>query len=83
MIKRTKPEPNYQVLEKLEEAVDSSSQFTPEEVALIKRLVEAYKGWLFVGKTGKFIILVLATIAGAIAAYDVIIAKVRLWLTIS
>lgn len=68
-------------LDKLQEMVNNSNQFTPEEVQLAKKLLEAYKGWIFVGRMGKLVILGLAAVAASITAWESILGKVKVWLT--
>lgn len=75
-----KPEDAYQnispeLLQKVQHIVNNSNQLTENETALLKKLLKAYEGWLFVGRIGKVIILALAAIGTLVATYQGIFHK--------
>lgn len=69
-----------EMLNKLNQVVCHSPEFTKEETLLIRRLLEAYRGWIFVGRMGKLILLMLAIVAAGMSAYEQIIKAIKTYL---
>jgi len=67
-------------IEKLETLVKGMPQFTPEEQTLVREVLEAYRGWLVLGKALKLLIVLLAGISATVAAGGHIKTALKAWL---
>ena len=67
-------------IEKLEATVKALPQFTPEEQALVREVLEAYRGWMVLGKAMKLLVLVLAGISAVAVAGGHIKDALKAWL---
>jgi len=54
--------------------------FTKDDIMNLKQLADAFRGWQYLGRFTKWLIFLLAALAGAIAAYETITIKVQTWL---
>ena len=68
-------------IEKLEALVKAMPQFTPEEQTLVREVLEAYRGWLVLGKALKLLIVLLAGISATVVAGGHIKTALKAWLT--
>ena len=50
---------------------------TEEDVRMIREALAAYRGMLALGRLGKALVVMLGTVAAAVAAWDVLAAKLR------
>ena len=55
-------------------------EFSPEEIAALCQMVEAFKGFQYLGRFAKWVVFLLAALAGGIAAWEQVTEKVRAWL---
>lgn len=67
-------------LEKLEEYIERTPQFSDEDVILIHQMVAAFRGWQALGKATKWVLLSLAAISGLVTALINIRDSIKLWL---
>ena len=67
-------------IEKLETLVKGMPQFTPEEQTLVREVLEAYRGWLVLGKALKLLIVLLAGISATVVASGHIKTALKAWL---
>lgn len=67
-------------VEKLEELVKAMPQFTAEEQTLVREVLEAYRGWLVLGKALKLLIILLAGISATVVASGHIKTALKAWL---
>ena len=67
-------------IEKLEALVKAMPQFTLEEQTLVREVLEAYRGWLVLGKALKLLIVLLAGISAAVVASGHIKTALKAWL---
>ncbi len=67
-------------IEKLETLVKGMPQFTPEEQTLVREVLEAYRGWLVLGKALKLLIVLLAGISATVVAGGHIKTALKAWL---
>lgn len=67
-------------IEKLEELVKAMPQFTAEEQTLVREVLEAYRGWLVLGKALKLLIVLLAGISATVVASGHIKTALKAWL---
>lgn len=67
-------------IEKLEALVKGMPQFSAEEQTLVREVLEAYRGWLVLGKALKLLIVILAGISAAVVASGHLKAVLKAWL---
>lgn len=67
-------------IEKLETLVKGMPQFTAEEQTLVREVLEAYRGWLVLGKALKLLIVILAGISATAVASGHLKAVLKAWL---
>ena len=67
-------------IEKLEALVKGMPQFSAEEQILVREVLEAYRGWLVLGKALKLLIILLAGISATVVAGGHIKAVLKAWL---
>ena len=67
-------------LRRLIAKAESDPDFTKDDITNLKQLADAFRGWQYLGRFTKWLICLLAALAGAIAAYETITTKVRTWL---
>ena len=67
-------------IHKLEELCKAMPQFTAEEQTLVREVLEAYRGWLVLGKALKLLIVLLAGISATVVASGHIKTVLKAWL---
>ena len=67
-------------IERLEQIVQNMPQFTAEEQALVRQVLEAYRGWQVLGKAMKLLVLFLAGVCAAVVGFSHIKALLKAWL---
>jgi len=67
-------------LRRLIAKAESDPDFTKDDITNLKQLADAFRGWQYLGRFTKWLIFLLAGLAGAIAAYETITIKVQTWL---
>jgi len=67
-------------LRRLIAKAESDPDFTKDDIVNLKQLADAFRGWQYLGRFTKWLIFLLAALAGAIAAYETITIKVQTWL---
>lgn len=67
-------------IEKLEGIVANMPQFSTEEHKLVKEVLEAYRGWLMLGKAFKLLVIILAGISAIAVAGGHIKEALRAWI---
>lgn len=72
---------NDDAIEKLEQIVEGMPQFTQEEHKLVKEVLEAYRGWLVLGKAMKLLIVILAGVSATVVASGHLKTALKAWLT--
>ena len=68
-------------IEKLEALVKGMPQLTAEEQTLVREVLEAYRGWLVLGKALKLLIVLLAGISATVVASGHIKTALKAWLS--
>jgi hypothetical protein len=66
-------------LRKLLDRADRDPSFSDEDKELLREIICVYRGIRAWGIGARFIVVVLASIAGGLAAWDVVSGKVRAW----
>lgn len=73
--------PTDDSLKKIADKIEHMNQFSPEEERLVREVIEAYRGWVSLGRAGKILVMFLAgvtaTVVGLAHVKDVVIS----WLT--
>ena len=67
-------------IERLEKIVQGMPQFTPDEQALVRDVLEAYRGWQVLGKAAKTLIVVLAGLSALVVGLGHLKAVLKGWL---
>lgn len=74
-------EKHDRILAKVMEKVKNDPAFSDADLAALKEVLSAWNGWKSFGRLSKWIVYVLAAVAGAMTAWNVVIEQVRKWLT--
>ena len=69
-----------QILRRIIRKAQEDPEFTKEDVQALRQIADAFKGLRAFGRLTKWIIFILAAIAGALTAWETVSTKVRLWL---
>lgn len=69
-----------QLLEKLEEHLSKDPDFSNSDLEALREMLQAWRGWVALGRGAKWIITTLGLIAAAIASWSVLASTVREWL---
>jgi hypothetical protein len=75
----TKPQSD-QLLTRLEQHLAQAPDFTPEDKAALHSMAQAWRGWVALGRMGKWIITGLGLLAAAIASWGVLAGVLKDWL---
>lgn len=70
-----------QHIAKLKELIEASKDFDDTEIVLLKKFIEAYRGWIVVGRFGKLILAFLTAIAAGVAAWDSTVQTIKSWVS--
>ena len=79
--RRTRSRANDDAIERLEQIVQGMPQFTADEQALVRQVLEAYRGWQVLGKAMKMLIVLLAGISALVVGMGHLKAVLKGWLT--
>lgn len=79
--RRSRSRANDDAIERLEQIVQGMPQFTAEEQALVRQVLEAYRGWQVLGKAMKMLIVLLAGISALVVGLGHLKALLKGWLT--
>lgn len=78
---RSRSRADDDAIERLEQIVQGMPQFTTEEQALVRQVLEAYRGWQVLGKAMKMLIVVLAGVSALVVGLGHLKAVLKVWLT--
>ena len=67
-------------LRRLIQKAEKDPEFTQDDIKALRQIADAFKGIQAFGRFAKWLIFVLAAIAGAVTAWETVAAKVRQWL---
>lgn len=79
--RRSRSRSDDDAIERLEQIVQGMPQFTAEEQALVRQVLEAYRGWQVLGKAAKMLIMALAGISALVVGMGHLKALLKGWLT--
>jgi hypothetical protein len=68
-----------ELLKRVAEKLKNDPQFTADEVAALRIIIDAYRGWRVFGRGAKWIVYILAGVAGGITAWNTILLEARKW----
>lgn len=71
---------DYSTLRRLIEKAKNDPEFTAEDVAALRKMSDAFRGIEAFGRVGKWLIFLLAALAGAMTAWEQVTTKVGEWL---
>lgn len=60
---------------------ETDPEFTEEDILMLQNVADAFKGLLAFGRFSKWIVFILAAVAGGLTAAEQVTAKVRIWLS--
>lgn len=75
-------EKHDEILARIMEKVKDDPAFSEEDKAALKEIVSAWNGWKAFGWFSKWLVYLLAALAGAITAYNTVLGQLQKWLTI-
>ena len=78
--RRSRSRANDNAIERLEQIVQGMPQFSAEEQALVRQVLEAYRGWQVLGKAMKLLVLFLAGVSAVIVGFSHIKTLLKAWL---
>ena len=79
--RRSRSRADDDAIERLEQIVQGMPQFTADEQALVRQVLEAYRGWQVLGKAMKMLIVLLAGISALVVGMGHLKAVLKGWLT--
>ena len=77
---RSRSRADDDAIERLEQIVQGMPQFTTEEQALVRQVLEAYRGWQVLGKAMKMLIALLAGVSALVVGLGHLKAALKGWL---
>ena len=78
---RSRSRADDDAIERLEQIVQGMPQFTTEEQALVRQVLEAYRGWQVLGRAMKLLVMFLAGVSALVGAGGHIKDVLKAWLT--
>lgn len=69
------------LLKRFEEHVAHDPKFSPEEAALLRQIMEAYRAWSVMGRATRWVVIGLASISAGIVAWEHLMGTLKRWLT--
>ena len=73
-------EETNRLLEKLERKLESAPDFTASDMAALHEMVQAWRGWVALGRSAKWIITSLGLVAAAVASWGVLAGRLKDWM---
>jgi hypothetical protein len=67
------------MLRKLILKAEEDPEFSIADIANLKTMADAFKGFQYLGRFAKYVVFSLAALAGFLTAYETIAAKARAW----
>lgn len=67
-------------LKRLIQKAEADPEFSQDDIKALRQIADAFKGIQAFGRFAKWLIFILAAIAGAVTAWETITAKARAWL---
>lgn len=68
-------------LRRLIKKAEADPDFSGDDIKALKAIADAFKGFQYFGRFAKWIIFLLASVAGAITVWEQLTEKVRTWFT--
>ena len=68
------------LLSKVEQLATKEPDFTDSEVQALHEMLQAWRGWVALGRGAKWVITVLGLVAAAIASWSVLTKALKEWL---
>lgn len=73
-------EETNRLLEKLERKFEAAPDFSDSDVAALHEMVQAWRGWVALGRSAKWIITALGLVAAAVASWGVLAGRIKDWM---
>lgn len=58
---------------------ETDPEFSDDDIKALRQIADAFKGLQAFGRLAKWVIFLLAAVAGAFSAWEAIMVKVRAW----
>lgn len=68
------------LLERVERLVDKAPEFSAQDLVAMHEMLQAWRGWVALGRGAKWIITTLGLVAAAIASWAVLSKTLKEWL---
>lgn len=72
--------PPVGLLERLERKAECDPDFSPQEVEILRQIIEAYRGWAMLGRMTKWLVAGLAGFSVVAVALSHLTGALRKWL---
>ena len=66
-------------LRRLIAKAETDPDFSQDDIAALQQMADAFKGFQYFGRFAKWVVFLLAAMAGGIAAWEQVTAKLRAW----
>ena len=70
-----------ELLARVRRHIEDDPEFTEQEVQLLRQVLDAYRSILALGKLGKWLVGVLATMTALVVSWESITKGIKQWLT--
>lgn len=67
-------------LRRLIAKAETDPDFSQDDIAALRQIADAFRGFQYFGRFAKWVVFLLAAVAGGIAAWEQVTAKLRAWL---
>jgi hypothetical protein len=72
---------DIELLRNLRQHIEADPKFSDDEVKLMRQVIDAYRSILALGKLGKWLVGVLATVTALIVGWEAVAKGIKQWLT--
>lgn len=66
-------------LRRLIKKAEQDPEFSSDDIEALKQILDAFKGLRAFGRFAKWVVFMLAAVAGAVTAWETITSKARAW----
>lgn len=66
-------------LRRLIKKAEQDPEFSSEDIEALKQILDAFKGLRAFGRFAKWVVFMLAAVAGGVTAWETITSKARTW----
>lgn len=66
-------------LRRLIKKAEQDPEFSSDDIEALKQILDAFRGLRAFGRFAKWVVFILAAVAGAVTAWETITSKARTW----